>query len=384
MNRRHFLKGIFGLGATLGVYRLSILPMPAFKTESLEYASTLSATASSGDFTNPALPTNQSTSPFLVLEKPFSNADAPLLIPTYDNSGQTCHPSVIDFTTEYNLETFEGFRFWMAITPYPFSDYTLENPSILVSNDGKKWLTHPRLKNPVVPRVSGSAKDRKYNSDPELVYDPEESVLLLYWREYCHEQYEKIWRKKIMPFQEDKTLCYERLRDRKQGLILSPTIWRKNSQEWYMWTTNGDSMVHLFTSKNGIDWYLDKPCQSPWNTWNGGYIPWHISAKPNLAKAKIEFLIAGWHKDSSLANCQLLYAMASIDQPADLTMPLDKPLLTSASGQHWDNGLIYRSSFVIIDSDTTQYKIWYSAASVNRVWHIGFTEGEIRSVPASM
>lgn len=380
MNRRNFLKGVFGLGASLGVYGLSFLPVPAFKTDYAEPDAALPVTANPAGPTDPASLPNQLKLPSLVLEKPFLNAQAPLLIPTYDGSGQANHPSVIDFKTEHNLDTFEGYRFWMAVTPYPFSDYTLENPSILVSKDGINWLPHPRLKNPGVQKVSSNPKEKKYNSDPELVYDPEQKVLLVYWREYFHEQYEKIWRKKIMPIQEDKTLCYEQFRDRKKGLILSPTIWHKNPQEWYMWTTNGESIVNLFSSKNGVEWHLYGPCKSPWNTWNGGYIPWRIAAKPNLAREKIEFLIAGWPKDASIANCQLLYAMAPINQPTELTMPLEKPLLTSASGQQWDNGFIYRSSFVVKDSDITQYQIWYSAASKNRVWHIGYTDGKIKTV----
>jgi hypothetical protein len=43
------------------------------------------------------------------------NASAPLTIPTYDASGQAIHPDVIDFGSG---NTWNGYRYWMAMTPY--------------------------------------------------------------------------------------------------------------------------------------------------------------------------------------------------------------------------------------------------------------------------
>ena len=57
-----------------------------------------------------------------------TNADNPCTTPTYDGSGQGMHPSVYDAGAG---ETWNGHRYWMAMTPYPNNDSTKENPSIL-------------------------------------------------------------------------------------------------------------------------------------------------------------------------------------------------------------------------------------------------------------
>ena len=56
----------------------------------------------------------------------LKNAPQPELIPTYDGSNQSTHPSVLQFDTPWN-----GYRFWMAMTPYPFNYDGLEDPSVL-------------------------------------------------------------------------------------------------------------------------------------------------------------------------------------------------------------------------------------------------------------
>jgi hypothetical protein len=319
----------------------------------------------------------------LTISKPFINAVNHLETPTYDRSGQTVHPSVIDFKTEYGLESWGGFRYWMALTPFPNFKSAFENPSLLVSKDGLKWNNPPGVKSPLVPKPQGVV-NRNYNSDPDLVYDPDHNILVLYWREYNEAAYEKIWVSKISPDykQSDKVLCFEKTWDAKTGLVLSPAVWRKSAQEWYMWTTDGNVTVHLYTSADGLTWSSGQPCIAPWNTWNGGYIPWHISAKPNHAAQKIEFMIAGWPIKGTINDCQLLYASAPMSQPKELSMPLPGTLLNPAAGDQWDNGYIYRSSFVLETGDSTKFRVWYSACSKKKAWHIGYMEGTLGNIPA--
>lgn len=380
VTRRSFLKKLLGLGAGVGFYSLQYLPIPEYDLNTPPYSEpAVTPTVTS----NPPPMPNPPKESSLMVRKPFLNSKTPITIPTYDGSGQANHPSVIDFKTEFGLESWEGFRYWMAMTPYPHSNSTLENPSILVSKDGINWIVPPGLKNPIVEKPLGNITNH-YNSDPELVFDPDQKILILYWREYLFDTYEKIWCKKIsLQGKENKILNFEQHWDRKLGLILSPTIWRKNSQEWYMWTTNGESVMNLFISKNGIEWNQGQACHSPWDTWNGGYIPWHISAKPNILEQRIEFLIAGWPKKGNMFNCQLLYATAPMSQPTELSMPLLVPLLKSSGEQQWDNGFIYRSSFVLEQSETTKYRVWYSASSKERAWHIGYMEGELKTTISS-
>lgn len=372
--RRDFLKTL--LGATAGFYLFSLFPI---KENTTQEPKPLSASVIADKIQ--AKP-HQSSS--LIANESFLNALHHITTPTYDGSGQSVHPSVVDFKTEYGIDSWGGFRYWMALTPYPNFNSALENPSILVSKDGLNWINPPNLKNPLAAKPLGLLIDT-YNSDPELVYDPDQNTLILYWREYRGNAFEKIWAKKISPNykQSDKILCLEKPWDfKKTGLILSPTVWRKSPKEWFMWTTDGRVTVHLYTSSDGITWSLGQPCSAPWDLWNGGYIPWHIVAKPNHSEQRIEFLIAGWPLQKTMKDCQLLYATAPMSQPKELSMPLLNPLLVPGGKNQWDNGYIYRSSFVREPGDTPKFRIWYSACSKKKAWHIGYTEGTSVNIPS--
>jgi len=83
---------------------------------------------------------------------------ARLKIPTYDGSDQATHPDVVRRPDTGELV--------MAMTPYPFSEERLENPSIVVSPDGMSFSEPPSLKNPLVP-----APPFDHNNDPDIRFD---------------------------------------------------------------------------------------------------------------------------------------------------------------------------------------------------------------------
>jgi hypothetical protein len=95
--------------------------------------------------------------------KPLVNALAPLAIPTYDGSGQVVEPDVIFFDSPWH-----GFRYWIAVSPYPFTDPSKENPTIVVSNDGVNWQGLGGQENPLVLPNGGD-----HLSDASVFYDHE-------------------------------------------------------------------------------------------------------------------------------------------------------------------------------------------------------------------
>lgn len=92
------------------------------------------------------------------------NVPTIIALPTYDGSGQVVHPDVVDMRRDWN-----GYRFWMAMTPYPYSDDTKEDPSILASNDAFTWVVPPGLTNPIHPWPGTGL----WNADTDLSYDPD-------------------------------------------------------------------------------------------------------------------------------------------------------------------------------------------------------------------
>ena len=112
--------------------------------------------------------------------RPLPAATAPFdsfvqcVTPTYDGSGQVTHPSVVDMGGLWN-----GYRWWLADTPYPNGNDDYENPSIWGSNDRINWSVPSGLTNPIAPMPSGTG----FNSDVDLVWDADGERLICYWRE---------------------------------------------------------------------------------------------------------------------------------------------------------------------------------------------------------
>lgn len=104
-------------------------------------------------------------------------------IPTYEGSGQTIHPSVVDMGQRWG-----GYRWWLADTPYPGQNDNYENASIFASNDRITWVVPSGVTNPI---AAPPADLSKWNSDTELVWDPDNARMVMFWRsnyvaEYLH------------------------------------------------------------------------------------------------------------------------------------------------------------------------------------------------------
>lgn len=293
---------------------------------------------------------------------------------------------MIDFALEFGIPQWGGFRYWMAMTPYPNGDDSYENPSLLVSQDGFQWSAPPGLPWPIdIKPGTKHSNPAHYNSDPELVYVVEENCLVLYWRETLVGVVDQIWNLRIqetLPYSLGrKTLCLS-VPFTSEGLLLSPTIWRKNPTEWSMWTCNGQEIEHR-TSQNGIHWEDPRRCKLMFRYDQlSGLNPWHLCAKPNYFSNHVEFLICGSY-ESSQKPMFLWYAEASFDNVLELLSPFqDFVMKPSENPLRWDNEMIYRSSFTRVDSRIyPYYRVWYSARSKKGTWHIGHREGVINVAP---
>ena len=97
---------------------------------------------------------------------------AELEMPTHDGAGQTCHPSVLYFPNGWN-----GWKYWMAHTPYPNFQEAHEDPNIAVSNDGTTWQVPSGLTNPL---DDGLGRPNYHNSDAHLVMNG--NTMVVTWR----------------------------------------------------------------------------------------------------------------------------------------------------------------------------------------------------------
>jgi hypothetical protein len=99
-----------------------------------------------------------------------------LTVPTHvtPSGGQTTHPSVVFVPDGWN-----GYKYWMAHTPYPAGNDAYEDPNICASNDGITWVVPAGLTNPIDDQP-GSPTALNSDVDLRLV----NNTMYLFWRTY--------------------------------------------------------------------------------------------------------------------------------------------------------------------------------------------------------
>lgn len=297
--------------------------------------------------------------PYALPTAPPWNPPVPCQIPTYEGSGQTTHPAVVDMVHETG-EIFNGYRFWMCHTPYPFSQGRFENPSIVASNNGWDWHDPYGIVNPVVP----APPDPEYLADGDLEWNPELSRFELIWKHqgpgmirYPHiHSYDGItWTQTDNSF--------------RHGGV-SPALVRMGPDEWRAYLrTNGEP-----GESAGLVYVTAPTPEGPWDTTSRvvvvrGDMPntpdenlWHWDCLPPDEHGIMRG-IASTHTTPTG-----IYVGTSID--GGETFTFSQKVIAEAPGQ-WDSYL-YRPTMTPHE-DGKHMRVWYGALRTGR-WAIGYTQ----------
>ena len=158
-------------------------------------------------------------------------------IPTYDGSGQAVHPSLLvqdDRTTGGNPVA-GGPRFVLAFTPYTDTDDRVENPSVVVSDDGLNFREEKPGLNPLVP-----APEKDHNDDPDLFYS-NGKYGLLYLETMRPEKQSLILLESTDRIHWEKHIIHEERLDQGSGcFMLSPKYIEKDGLS-YLFYVNRDA-----------------------------------------------------------------------------------------------------------------------------------------------
>lgn len=282
----------------------------------------------------------------------LTNAPTYQVTPTYDGSGQAIHPSVI-----YFADGCYGYKYWMAMTPYPDTDSQKENPSILASNDGSTWEVPLGLSNPLIPSPSPG-----YNADPDIVYNDETGELWVYFLRY--------W--------SDTSLVKLTLMTSSDGIIWSGPeyliTWNlavednersyaivKQGLDWHYWAQSFDPADHIYYrhSTDGRTW---STAQEVTLTPTPAVLPWHLDViyVPSTKKYLMLFCV--------YSAGELFFAQST--DMLQWTVYPNTVLAPSSSG--WDNRQIYRPT-LLYDDNNHFMQVWYSARNTASQWHTGYT-----------
>lgn len=279
------------------------------------------------------------------------NVPTPCIIPTPEGSGQTVHPDVVDF----GPEGWNGWRFWMGVTPYPGGAAAAENPCVFVSHNGFAWDVPAGLANPI--RSTPTDPLYQANSDTDLTYDPVGNRLLLMWRMYHTGGREKIlisssydgstWSEPVTILANEEGVSVTR--------ILSPSLVRVAADDWRLFAcgNNGEPDT-MRTASDPL---------GPWSapvtqTFSGGLGPYHV--------------------DVSLGadgRFWALYGGTEVAVSGDGVAWTAGPKALTGRRGFWDEGP-YRATMTPHENGT-HMRVWYSCMGYDdsgaQTWFTGFT-----------
>ncbi|MES1259302.1 MAG: hypothetical protein ABUL71_01810, partial [Gemmatimonadota bacterium] len=290
------------------------------------------------------------------LEGPLSDATL-LTLATYDSSGQAMHPDVV-----HGHGAAGGF--WLAATPYPGGDLTRENPSIFRSAAAGEWHVPDGVTNPLALPSGANG----YNSDPDIIFNPTDQRLWLYYRSYSAQQNMISLLRSADGSHWDRSTTVITVPSHQ---LVSPSIVRGAPHApWLMWGVNAGpqgcsatrTTVERRTSTDGLSWSTATMTDLA----QPGQVIWHIDVEWVAARAEYWALYNTFPAGSSCATHEL-YLARSTDGVHWTVSP--SPIARSGLIEQFSD-IIYRSTF-ITDSKANRVMLWMSGAAYiagNYVW----------------
>lgn len=283
-----------------------------------------------------------------------SNATKRLNIQNYLGNSQNVHPKHLYFEEGWN-----GYKHWIAYTPYPYTQAIYENPCVSVSNDEYDWVTPPGGSNPVYPQPAGFS----YNSDTHLVYREDLDRLELWWREVLdynigfHRKINRMFTTDGVTWSPKETIFDLQV---ETDEMLSPAIIFEDNKYKYWYVYEGKIYYKESLNSDGTSW----SSSSLVNINYGSLKAWHVDVeKTDLG---YEFLFCtnyGPNEQYGLYHC--VQNGSDISEPKLILLPSKDPMGI-------DNVQLYRSCLTKIDG---VYHIYYSYKNNEDIWSISLLTG---------
>ena len=307
-----------------------------------------------------------------------------LSIPTYDNSYQAMHPDVW-----YNSSGWKGWKYWMAMTPLTDTNESVENPSLVVSNDGINWQNAPNVSNPFEYQ-NGS---ERHHCDTDLVYDYSSNELYIYYLDAMNKG-PGIDYLKIVKYNGTGNTTPKVIRCAPSYYMISPTVvYNKGYKMWMVNTTNKDGCnsniryIEFFTSMDGEKW------SSPINTTGldlSSHKIWHITTQWIPSHKEYWMIIMASVGGCTDGTGKLFFAKScdginwvNYDSPFmskdNYTIYSYKIIryLAAKAGisleKKFNYKYLYRTAFYY-DATDDSLTIWYSARMKNHEWYTFYTK----------
>ncbi|MBY0488275.1 MAG: glycoside hydrolase [Gemmatimonadaceae bacterium] len=296
--------------------------------------------------------------PALTSENVFQRGVAAMSIPTYDGSGEAVHPDVVSFPEAWN-----GFRYWSAFTPYKNSAITLENPSLLGSQDGRRWESPTSSFAPLVKASHG------HLSDPDMIFERASRQLWMYYREVelqggkpggAHVA-DHIWLTRSSDGRQWDTPV-ELFAD-KGKYVVSPSIVQHPTDGFQLFAVDaGTGGCNAATTRlvrrqsaDGLTWSDAKAVRFT----QTGFQPWHLDVQYVADRGEYWAFVVAYPTGKG-CHASSLFLATSRDGETWTTYP--RPILAPREFAAFGT-TVYRSTFA---AEGDSVSIWYSGARQTR------------------
>lgn len=282
-----------------------------------------------------------------------------LTIPTHISpvGGQTTHPSVV-----FVPEGWNGYRYWLAHTPYPGSDDAHEDPNVAASDDGVTWVVPDGLTNPLDDQPGTPTA---YNSDVDLRLGPG-NVMFLFWRTYSVSTpgvEETIYYRASSDgvTWTTKTIVYQTSHTTHR--LLSPSLLFEDGR-WVMWAVDAVAEPFRVVQLQGgptpeSAWTAPTPVAMP--PLPAGRQPWHLNIIPD--QGAYVGLLTDTAQGGGGAD-GLLTFISSDDGFSWAT----SPTTVIPQVQENEHNNLYRATLL---REGTGFRVWYSAyLTAGTIWNI--------------
>ena len=292
-------------------------------------------------------------------DKYYANAKVPLFIETcYEGGNQPTHPKIITFNTRWN-----GYKYWLSTTPYPYWIAGVENPHIHCSNDMIKWVTPTGVTNPIaLPSETG---ENGYLSDSHLVYNSSTNLLECWYRHVKNDETVETIYRKTSSNGITWSIAEEMMSFSGRGATNCPSpaiIYDEG--KYKIWVCSGTSWTNTFVkyyeSQNGTNW-IDKGYVLDENS--NKILAWHL----DVIKTDIGYEMVCVRNLGS-GNWNITYLTSTSEATG---FNSEKVLMenTKIAG-YIDAERLYRPSLAKING---YYYLFYGIADINNKWQIGLS-----------
>ena len=287
------------------------------------------------------------------------NASHKLKLVSSYGDNQAYHPKVLAFKDKWN-----GYKYWITFSPFPYGNEKYENPHIMASNDLINWEEPAGFKNPVEDTPSNYKAKAVYNSDPHIVYNNDTNKLELYWR-YVNDVddlviiYRKTTTDGVNWSEKEEILKANRS---KKDYISPAIIYEKG--QYKMWYVDKKNVLKYIESNDGYNYKNEQIIKLKYPL--AVLKTWHLDVIKT--EKGYEMITVAYVNFKDRNSMNLYYFNSKNNKDWSNGIVILRPSLVS-----WDNSGIYRSSFIYEDG---VYYVFYSGVSSYKERGIAMSYGE--------